>query len=62
MQGDGPNPVGGCRGRLRRRKSATREVVLAGKLLDIAVLDHLVVSDDPSKFTSLAIRSKHLFR
>ncbi len=43
-------------------ESATREVWRAGQILDIAVLDHLVVSDDPSQFTSLAITRKYLFR
>lgn len=43
-------------------ESATREVWRAGQILDIAVLDHLVVSDEPTKFTSLAITRKYLFR
>jgi DNA repair protein RadC len=39
----------------------TREVVAAGQLVGVQVLDHLVVTDVPTKFTSLAQRDSALF-
>lgn len=39
----------------------TREVVAAGQLVGVQVLDHLVVTDIPTKFISLAQRDSALF-
>jgi DNA repair protein RadC len=40
---------------------ATKEVAAAGYLLDIKLLDHLVVTDQRTRFTSLATTEKGIF-
>ena len=39
----------------------TREVVAAGQLVGVQVLDHLIVTDVPTKFTSLSQSNGSIF-